>query len=90
MFSFARSHVRLLLCAALSATCVVPAAAQSGGKSVAAKKTGGDPEVIDFIYPGNFAEVLKRAKARHRPIVIKGVAFGVDKTGATCATKGHW
>ena len=50
----------------------------------------GDTRAVDFVYPGHFAEAQARARERGRPLLIKGVAFGVDAVGAACATKGHW
>lgn len=81
--------LRSLLTAAICLTAALPAAAQPE-RLKPADTSRGDTEVIDFVYPGNFAEVLKRAKARNRPFLIKGVAFGVNAEGAECATKGHW
>lgn len=45
---------------------------------------------IKWILPGHFDDALKQANAQHRIIMIKGVAFGIDDAGATCATKGCW
>ena len=50
----------------------------------------GDAEVVNFFLPGQFDKVKAEAKKLDRLILIKGVAFGVDKIGATCATKGKW
>ena len=75
------------LAATLVALAAAPAAAQS---RVAQAPKCGDATNIDFIYPGQFARALAKAKQARRPLIIKGVAFGVDQVGATCATKGHW
>lgn len=50
----------------------------------------GDPAKIEWITPGDFKKAQARATAETRLIVIKGISFGVDKLGATCATKGDW
>ncbi len=50
----------------------------------------GDSEVVEFILPGQFDKAKAKAKKENRLILIKGVGFGVDKTGASCATKGKW
>ena len=78
--------VQTLAGCALTAVVATPAAAQEPAPAA----RGGDPEVIDFIYPGKFAKALEQAKATNRCLIIKGVAFGVDAAGAECATKGHW
>jgi len=64
-----------------------------GTWSAVAEESGtntGDTEVINFVLPGDFQDVLKQAKERNRCFLIKGIAFGVDKLGAKCATKGLW
>jgi len=53
-------------------------------------KYGYDDVTCNFILPGNFKKAMFRAKKENRPLLIKGVAFGLDEAGATCATKGHW
>ncbi len=74
----------------LSATalflCLLPPAAIARE----APATAGDPTVCDFVLPGHFEEAVAKAKELSRPLIIKGVAFGVDKVGASCATKGKW
>ena len=50
----------------------------------------GDSRVVDFFLPGQFLEARMRAMETNRSLLIKGVAFGMDEAGATCATKGHW
>ncbi|MHC5019102.1 MAG: hypothetical protein ACYTGX_03105 [Planctomycetota bacterium] len=77
-------RVHTLTALALAAAAATPVAAQEPAQR------GGDPEVINFIYPGEFAKALEQAKRRNRCLIIKGVAFGVDAAGAECATKGHW
>ena len=49
-----------------------------------------DRSKINWVLPGNFAEAVKRARDENRIIMIKGVSFGIDSLGATCATKGKW
>lgn len=45
---------------------------------------------INWVLPGHFDDALKQANAQQRLIMIKGIAFGIDDAGATCATKGCW
>jgi len=45
---------------------------------------------INWVLPGHFADALKQANAQQRLIMIKGIAFGIDDIGATCASKGCW
>ena len=77
---------------AMLAACAASSIAQSEAGQAPLKNTGGpgDSTVVDFVLPGQFEDALARAKKRNRPLLIKGVAFGVDKLGATCATKGKW
>ena len=50
----------------------------------------GDTRVVNFYLPAEFEQALADARESNRLLLIKGVAFGVDQLGATCATKGHW
>ncbi len=50
----------------------------------------GNTDVPDYITPGNFKKALKKSKKTNRPLLIKGVAFGMNKTGAKKPTKGNW
>ena len=45
---------------------------------------------INWVLPGHFADALKQANEQQRLIMVKGIAFGIDDVGATCATKGCW
>ncbi|MEO6593880.1 MAG: hypothetical protein ABIP94_03910 [Planctomycetota bacterium] len=45
---------------------------------------------IHWVLPGDFSTALQRAVAEQRLLLIKGISFGVDEAGATCATKGKW
>jgi hypothetical protein len=45
---------------------------------------------IRWHFPHQFEEARARAKAENRILLIKGVSFGIDEEGATCATKGRW
>ena len=45
---------------------------------------------IDWVLPSDFDKALARSTAEHRLLLIKGVSFGIDVAGATCATKGKW
>ena len=49
-----------------------------------------DEGSIRWHFPHQFEEARARAKAENRILVIKGVSFGIDTEGATCATKGKW
>ncbi len=80
---------RALLSLVVVGTLTTPALAQ-GRSAGRPKRRSGDTEVIEFVLPGRFKEAVARAKKLNRPLVIKGVAFGIDRQGATCATKGHW
>ena len=50
----------------------------------------GDRRVPNYVLPGQFEGALAHAKKTNRPLLIKGVAFGMDRVGATEPTKGHW
>jgi len=69
-----------------AATC--PSSARAGEKEAVQK--GGDPNVCNFVLPGNFTDALAKAAEANRCLIIKGIAFGIDRVGATCATRGHW
>ncbi|NUN48267.1 MAG: hypothetical protein HUU15_05495 [Candidatus Brocadiae bacterium] len=43
-----------------------------------------------YFLPGSFTKALEKAKTDGRCLIVKGVAFGIDKEGAACGTKGHW
>lgn len=45
---------------------------------------------IDWVLPADFDKALARSKSEQRLLLIKGVSFGIDVAGATCATKGQW
>jgi hypothetical protein len=45
---------------------------------------------IRWHFPHQFDEARARAKAENRILLVKGVSFGIDVEGATCATKGKW
>ena len=49
-----------------------------------------DRSAIRWTLPGKFADARARATAEKRLLILKGIAFGVDELGATCATKGNW
>jgi hypothetical protein len=49
-----------------------------------------DATHIEWVFPGHFPEALAKAKASRRILIVKGVSFGIDELGATCATKGKW
>ena len=45
---------------------------------------------IRWHFPHQFEDALARSKAENRILIVKGVSFGIDTEGATCATKGRW
>lgn len=49
-----------------------------------------DDSNIRWHLPGSFEAARRRAVDENRLLVIKGISFGVDSIGATCATKGTW
>ncbi|MCR9247675.1 MAG: hypothetical protein NXI31_21830 [bacterium] len=49
-----------------------------------------DSSRIEWVLPGHFEVARKRAVAEQRMILIKGISFGVDEKGASCATAGTW
>ena len=49
-----------------------------------------DDSNIRWHIPGKFEAARQRAIDENRLLVIKGISFGVDSIGATCATKGTW
>ena len=55
-----------------------------------AQAAAADECSIRWHFPHQFEEALARSKAESRILVIKGVSFGIDTEGATCATKGKW
>lgn len=61
-----------------------------GVTAAQAPQPGCDPRAIAWALPGQFAAARERARSEHRFLLIKGVAFGIDEAGATCATKGRW
>lgn|GEM_PF-5900834 len=61
------------------------AAAQSLTSKINCDKTA-----ISWILPGHFKDAQTRAKNENRILIIKGLGFGLDEVGATCATKGDW
>ena len=79
--------MRLII--ALLALCA-PALSAQGKTTTEPEKKVGDTRVVDFFLPNQFGKAKTASKERNRCLLIKGVAFGVDKVGAGCATKGHW
>ena len=49
-----------------------------------------DQAAIEWKLPHQFDEAVREAKAKNRILLIKGVSFGIDEAGATCATDGMW
>ena len=77
---------RLLLIPTLLILSVAATSAEDTAKSPACENT----LAINWVLPGHFDDALKQANAQQRLIMIKGIAFGIDELGATCATKGCW
>lgn len=63
---------------------------KSDGTKPAGEPTCGDHAVVEFILPGSFDKAQALAKKQNRCLIIKGVAGGMDRLGATQCTKGHW
>jgi len=78
----ARSTLALALLAATAAP------ARSTQEAAAPKVT--DDAAIEWFLPADFDGAVARARADQRLILIKGVSFGIDKEGASCATAGTW
>jgi hypothetical protein len=53
-------------------------------------ESAGDRTAIRWHGPGEFAAARERAEHEKRLLLIKGISFGVDELGASCATKGRW
>lgn len=51
---------------------------------------GFNDEKIDWYYPNDFDSAKESAKDNVRILLVKGLGFGLDELGATCATKGCW
>lgn len=49
-----------------------------------------DTSAIQWVLPADFDEALARARSQNRLLLIKGVSFGIDAAGASCATAGTW
>jgi hypothetical protein len=45
---------------------------------------------INWVFPGHFEDAKTLSKEKNQIIIIKGLGFGLDQVGATCATKGDW
>ena len=45
---------------------------------------------IEWFFPGDFDKAFEKAEKENRLLLIKGLGFGLDQQGATCATKGCW
>lgn len=69
--------------AALAAALALPAVAANPSACT-------DRTAIHWHLPGDFESARKEAEKDKRLLLIKGIAFGVDKAGAKDATKGCW
>ncbi len=58
--------------------------------AVLAGAASADACSIRWHFPHEFEEARERARTEDRILLIKGVSFGIDEEGATCATKGKW
>jgi hypothetical protein len=45
---------------------------------------------IRWHFPHEFDAARARSRDGNRILLVKGVSFGIDDEGATCATKGRW
>ena len=45
---------------------------------------------IEWKLPDQFEAARDQAQRDKRLLIVKGVSFGIDQAGATCATKGKW
>ena len=45
---------------------------------------------IEWFSPGEFAKARQKAEETNRPLLIKGISFGIDATGAADARCGSW
>lgn len=80
----------LCLAPASLAMTVLPMLFPMSGGALSADVKATDTAAIEWILPGDFDQARARAVRDQRIIVIKGISFGVDNVGATCATKGRW
>jgi hypothetical protein len=64
--------------------------AQAQAAPRAPMESAGDRTAIRWHGPGEFAAARERAEHEKRLLLIKGISFGVDELGASCATKGRW
>jgi hypothetical protein len=88
MLHLARSFHRSLCVALVAALAALPMRAQQTPAPVTPPPCQTD--TIDWVLPGHFDTAVARATAEQRLLLIKGISFGVDEAGATCATKGKW
>jgi hypothetical protein len=85
--------LRAFLLATLAPLCLTEIA--RGQEDARVENLTGGPQcgsgnVPRYLTPGSFSAALERAQAEKRALLIKGVAFGMDRIGATLPTKGHW
>lgn len=83
-----RSGLMLLMAVAV---CFVLAGSGSAQTTKTEKKANCfNPEKINWVFPGHFDRAYEQAEKKNRLLLIKGLGFGLDDLGATCATKGCW
>ncbi len=78
------SAVGLVLIASL---CLASTSLGQNNESI---EFGFNSEAIDWVIPGEFKNALDQSKQQERILLIRGLGFGLDELGATCATKGCW
>ncbi|MDB4778025.1 hypothetical protein OAG68_01050 [bacterium] len=78
------SATGLVLLASLFIATACPA------QETASNEFGFNSEAIDWVIPGEFKDALDRSRQQERILLVRGLGFGLDELGATCATKGCW
>jgi hypothetical protein len=78
--------MNILAAVTITSLALAPAGLAQGQPTPAAC----DSTNIEWVLPGHFDDAVARAKRTHRLLLVKGVSFGIDAAGATCATKGKW
>ena len=58
--------------------------------TVSAQGASCSGDAIDWFVPGQFERAVDEATTRQRIVIVKGIAFGIDKAGAKSARKGTW
>lgn len=45
---------------------------------------------IQWFVPGKFEDAMEKSRQQERILLMRGLGFGLDEEGASCATKGCW